>query len=212
MTCSILGRALELVAHGIDRDPRRLLERKAADPGAERRERDARGADLAGTGHGAADGGLDDGSLVRRSRSSDTAWITALAARFPAGVTMDSPSGTGAWRTAANSISSPPARLSAPPTPVDIHSDRLAAFTIASTSSSQISPFHSSIRAKFCLPHRSVSVRRPTGPAAAWYTRGNRRAIAVTTSHVFVVRVRARSSAVIRSSPWPPRSTNSSWA
>ena len=150
-------------------------------------------------------------ALVRRTRSRETAWITARAARVPAGVTMDSPSATGAWRTAANSISSPPARLSAPPTPVDIHSERLAGLTIASTSSSQISPFQSSIRAKVrAIPHRSVSVRRPTGPAAAWYTRGNRPAIWVTTSQVFVVRVRARSSTLIRSSPWAPMSTNSS--
>ena len=88
------------------------------------------------------------GPLVRRSRSSDTAWMTARAARDPAVVTIASPSGTGAWRTAANSISSPPARLSAPPTPLDIQSERLAALTMASTSRSQISPFHSSMRAK----------------------------------------------------------------
>src|SRR3954451_12969848 len=87
-------------------------------------------------------------ALVRRSRSSETAWMTTLAASDPAGVTMAPPSGTGAWRTASNSMASPPARLSAPPTPVDIHSDRLAAFTIASTSRSQMSPFQSSIRAK----------------------------------------------------------------
>ena len=87
------------------------------------------------------------GPLVRRSRSSETAWITARAARLPAVVTTDSPSGTGAWRTAANSISSPPARLIAPPTPVAIHSERLAGFTMASTSRSQMSPFQSSIRA-----------------------------------------------------------------
>ena len=62
--------------------------------------------------------------------------------------------GTGAWRTAANSIASPPARLSAPPTPVDIHSDRLAAFTMASTSRSQMSPFQSSMRAKAILSAR----------------------------------------------------------
>src|SRR5215210_1376509 len=86
-------------------------------------------------------------ALVRRSRSRDTAWITAFAASRPAGVTIAPPSETGAWRTAANSISSPPARLIAPPTPVDIQSERFAAFTIASTSRSQMSPFQSSIRA-----------------------------------------------------------------
>ena len=85
------------------------------------------------------------GPLVRRSRSSETAWMTALAASLPAGVTIAPPSGTGAWRTAANSMASPPARFRAPPTPVDIQSERLAAFTMASTSSSQMSPFQSSI-------------------------------------------------------------------
>src|SRR4051812_4829016 len=49
-------------------------------------------------------------ALVRRSRSRETAWITTFAARVPAGVTTASPRGTGACRTAANSISSPPAR------------------------------------------------------------------------------------------------------
>ena len=36
------------------------------------------------------------GPLVRRSRSSETAWMIARAARFPAGVTTAPPSGTGA--------------------------------------------------------------------------------------------------------------------
>ena len=135
--------------------------------------------------------------------------MTTFAARLPAGVTIAPPRGTGAWRTAANSMASPPARLSAPPTPVDIHSDRLAAFTIASTSRSQMSPFQSSMRAK-PYPFRSVSVLRPTGPEAAWYTRGSRRDMSVTTSHEFVVRSRARSSTPMRSSPDRPMSTNSS--
>ena len=73
--------------------------------------------------------------------------MTKRAASVPAGVTIASPSGTGPWRTAANSIASPPRRLRAPPTPVDIQSVVLAAFTIASTSRSQISPFQSSMRA-----------------------------------------------------------------
>src|SRR4029078_7593466 len=73
--------------------------------------------------------------------------MIAFAASRPAGVTIASPRGTGAWRTAANSIASPPARLIAPPTPVAIHRDRLAGFTMASTSRSQMSPFQSSMRA-----------------------------------------------------------------
>src|ERR1700675_4998443 len=73
--------------------------------------------------------------------------MTTRAAKVPAGVVTAEPSGTGACLTAANSIASPPARLSAPPTPVDIQSERLAAFTMASTSKSQMSPFQSSMRA-----------------------------------------------------------------
>src|SRR4029079_12644589 len=111
--------------------------------------------------------------LVRRSRSSETAWITAFAASEPPGVTIASPRGTGAWRTAANSMASPAARLIAPETPVDIHNERFAGLTIASTSRSQMSPFQSSIRANY--PLHPVSVRIPTtAPVAAWYTRGSR--------------------------------------
>ena len=82
---------------------------------------------------------------------------------------------------------------------------------MASTSRSQISPFHNSMRAKI-YPLRSVSVRRPTGLAAAWYTRGRRRDMAVTTSHVLVVRSCANRSAPIRSAPIDPSRTNSSRA
>ena len=147
-------------------------------------------------------------AFVRRSRSSETAWMTARAASRPAGVTIASPSGTGAWRTAANSIASPPARLISPATPVDIHSDRLAAFTIASTSRSQMSPFQSSIRAKGApLGTRG---RDPVRPAGASYTRARRADIAVTTSHEFVVRHRATSAAVISAPPWRPIRTTSS--
>jgi hypothetical protein len=109
----------------------------------------------------------------------------------PADVTIALPSSTGAWRTAANSIASPPARLIAPPTPVDIQSEVFAALTIASTSSSQMSPFQSSIRAT--QPLRCARNRTDRCPAAEWYTRGRRRDIAVTISQEIVVRVRARS-------------------
>ena len=70
-----------------------------------------------------------------------------------------------------------------------------------------MSPFQSSMRANYL---HGVSVRSPTGPDAAWYTRGNRPDIAVTTSHVFVVRSRANSSTGIRSPSWAPSSVNSS--
>src|SRR5439155_19782459 len=66
--------------------------------------------------------------------------------------------------------------------------------------------------ARQTYPLRSVSVRRPTGPGAAWYTRGRRRDIAVTISQEIVVRYCARSAALIRSSPDDPSSTNSSSA
>ena len=82
-------------------------------------------------------------ALVRRSRSSDTAWMMIRAASVPAGVTTAWPSPSGPWRTAANSIASPPARLIAPPTPVAIHRLGFAGLTIASTSRSQMSPFQS---------------------------------------------------------------------
>ena len=65
------------------------------------------------------------------------------AASEPAGVTTAWPSSSGPWRTAANSIASPPVRLIAPPTPVAIHRVGLAGLTIASTSRSQMSPFQS---------------------------------------------------------------------
>ena len=60
MTCVDAGADGQLVADGLDGDPGRLVEREPADTGPERRERDARRADLAGTGHRAADRGLDD--------------------------------------------------------------------------------------------------------------------------------------------------------
>src|SRR5215210_5420293 len=61
--------------------------------------------------------------------------------------------------------------------------------------------------------HRSssaLSVRIPTSPAAAWYTRGSRRDIEVTTSQELVVRACASSRTSIRSPPWAPISTKSS--
>ena len=78
-----VGRALELVADGADRDPGRLLEREPADAGAERRERDARRADLAGAPIALRTAASITGPLVRRSRSRETAWMTALAASLP---------------------------------------------------------------------------------------------------------------------------------
>ena len=209
MTCSIGRAGRQLLADGRDGDPGRLLEREAADPGAERREGDARGPDLAGAGHRAADGGLDDRPLVRRSRSSETAWMTTLAASLPAGVTIGLPSGTGrlADGRELDRVAAGPLERAADP---GRHPER------------QIGRVHDRVdlqvadiavpesRCAPTSPLRSVSVRRPTGPAAAWYTRGSRRAMPVTTSQVFVVRSRARSAAVIRSSPAPPSSTNSS--
>ena len=91
-------------------------------------------------------------ALVRRWWSIDTAWITQRAASVPPSVTMASPSATGACLTAANSMVSPPRRLIAPATPVDIHSVTLAGFTIASTSRSQMSPFQSASCAMYPDP------------------------------------------------------------
>ena len=119
-------------------------------------------------------------SLVRRSRSRDTAWMTTLAASRPAGVTIASPSSTGAWRTAANSISSPP-------DPLELARDagrhpegrRGGAhdgidLEVTDVAVPELDARHSD------LP--PASVRTSTGEPAAWYTRGNRRDIDVTTS------------------------------
>ena len=83
MTCSMVGELLELVADGLDRDPGRLLEREAADararaPGTPRSSRRSRGPGPSRCGRRAS----MTGPLVRRSRSSETAWMTARAARF----------------------------------------------------------------------------------------------------------------------------------
>src|SRR3954462_14212129 len=53
-------------------------------------------------------------------------------------------------------------------------------------------------------------VRTPTGPEAAWYTRGRRRAMDVTTSQELVERLGATSATGISASPCRPMSTNSS--
>ena len=84
----MVGESLEFLADGLHGDPGRLVEREPADAGPERRERDAPGADLAGAGHRRPDGLAMTGPLVRRSRSRDTAWMTARAASDPAGVTI----------------------------------------------------------------------------------------------------------------------------
>ena len=112
-------------------------------------------------------------------------------------MTIASPSWTGAWRSAANSIDSPPARLISPAMPVDIQSEVAAGLTMASTSRSQMSPFHSSMRAIRTSSRRACA--RPITEPAAWYTRASRRDIPVTISWLIVPHAAASSSAVIRS-------------
>src|SRR6187551_4014479 len=68
------------------------------------------------------------------------AWTTCFARRFPAPVAIAWPTAIGACATASCSISDPPARLIAPATPAPIQSSLFAAFAIASTSSSVMSP------------------------------------------------------------------------
>ena len=87
--------------------------------------------------------------------------------------------------------------------PVDIHSDRFAAFTIASTSRSQMSPFQSSIRAKAPPLGRAVRIpdrsgRRMVHPGQ---TRGHRGHDLPASSWCAI---RASSAAVDRSSPCRP--------
>ena len=98
----------------------------------------------------------------------------------PAGVTTASPSATGAWRTAANSISSPPARLIAPATPVDIQSDVVARLhdrvdlEVADVAVPELDARHFDLR--------SVSVRSPTGRRGMVHP-GQPAGHAVTTSY-----------------------------
>ena len=148
ITCWIVGDWAQLLAHRFHRHERGLVEREAADARPEGRERDARHVVLAGPGERAPNGRVDD-RAARPAVAVERDGVDHELGGEGAGRRDDRPPiGTGAWRTAANSIESPPARLIAPPTPVAIHSDRLAAFTMASTSRSQISPFQSSIRAR----------------------------------------------------------------
>ena len=143
-------------------------------------------------------------ALVRRSRSSETAWMTARAGRVPAGVTIAPPSGTGRLadggeldRVTARALDRPADAGRHPQREVRGIHDRVD-LEVADVAVPELDARHGAPQL------RSVSVRRPTGPAAAWYTRGSRRAMAVTTSQEFVVRVCASSATVIRSSPWAP--------
>ncbi len=77
---------------------------------------------------------------VRRSWPMTAPWSTQRAGRRPAPVATALPSGIGPSATASRSISSPPARFSAPATPAPIHRWSFAAFATASTSSAAMSP------------------------------------------------------------------------
>src|SRR5829696_7046267 len=77
---------------------------------------------------------------VRRSWPITAPWITHFADSRPAPVATASPTSIGPFATASRSISSPPARLIAPATPAPIQSASFAAFVIASTSSTVMSP------------------------------------------------------------------------
>ena len=192
MTCSMVGLASQLVAHGLDRDPGRLLEREAADARAERREGDARRPDLARPGHRAPDGGLDDGPArpavaierdgvddgpggERAGRRHDGA--AERHRRLADGRELDRVA-AGALDRAADPGRHPQRQVGRVHDGVDLQVADVAV---------------PELDARQTYPLRSVSVRRPTGPAAAWYTRGSRRDIDVTISHEFVVRSCARS-------------------
>ena len=183
---------------------RRFVERKSADAGTERREGDARGPDLSRARHGAADGGLDDRparpavavegdgmddglgrevaggrhdrAAQRHGRLADRGELDAVTA--------------GAFQRTADTGRHPERQIGRVHDGVDL---QVADVPVPQLDACQTYPL------------RSVSVRIPTGPAAAWYTRGSRRAMAVTTSQEFVVRCRASSPAVIRTSPAVPQ-------
>src|SRR5512142_2383958 len=82
---------------------------------------------------------------VCRSWPMTAPWITQRAGSRPAPVATASPTSIGPSATASRSISSPPARFSAPATPAPIQSALFAAFATASTSSAAMSPSTSSI-------------------------------------------------------------------
>ena len=89
-------RSAQLVADGRDRDPGRLVQREAAD--ARCRARAGRSSSTScsrARANALRIAASMAPALVRRSRSSETAWITHPGGQPPAGVTIASPTETG---------------------------------------------------------------------------------------------------------------------
>ena len=147
-------------------------------------------------------------SFVRRPRSIDTAWMTTSPARWPAGVTTASPTSTGAWRR-RRELDLVPADALDLAGDARRHPQRRGCRThdrvdleVTDVAVPELDACHSALR--------PASVRTSMGEPAAWYTRGSRLDIEVTTSYVIVPVAAARSIAAIRSDPWAPSRTNSS--
>src|SRR5258705_7401906 len=203
------GRGLrQLLADRPDGDECGIVEGIAADPRAERREGDARRADLARPGHRAADGRVDD-RPTRASVSIERYRVDHGSRGQVAGRCHDRPTERHRRladrgeldRVAASALDGAADTRGHPQGQVRrVHND--VDLELADVAVPEFDPSHRSSVA--------MSVRIPTGPAAASYTRGSRRDIEVTTSQEFVVRICANSAAEIRSPPCSPRRTNSS--
>src|SRR5215208_2363991 len=101
-------------------------------------------------------------AFVRRSCPITAPWTTQRAGSRPAPVATASPISMGPFPTASRSISSPPARLIAPATPLPIQRWLLAAFAIASPSRAVMSPSTTSSSVKERLePDRQARRQRP---------------------------------------------------
>src|SRR5436190_13400784 len=200
----------QLVADGVDRDPCRLLEREPADARAKRGERDAAGADLTGASHRAAHRRLDDRAAgppvaIEGDGVDDVLGGKRAGRRHDRAAERDGSLADGRefdriaarpLERAADAGRHPERQIRRVHDRVDLQVADIAIPELDARQGRQ--------------PQGSVSVRRPTGPAAAWYTRGSRRDIATTTSQEFVVRSGARSRTSRRSLPELPRRTNSS--
>ena len=132
--------AVQVAAHLLDLDLRRLVEREAADAGAERDQREAARAERVRALQGRRGGAADDvGRRPAAERSIVAAWITHVAGMSPAVVSTASPSPIGAFAADSACTAGPPARAIAPATPPPWSSRVLAALAIASTSSAVMS-------------------------------------------------------------------------
>src|SRR6185436_9706960 len=203
------GAVRELVANGRDHDLGRLLEGEPADTRAKRGEGDARRTDLPRPGHRAPNGRFDHGR-ARPSIAIERHGVDDGLGREVAGRGDDRTAERHGGLAHRRELDRVAARALQRATDAGRHPQRevggvhdrvdlqLADVTVPELDALQVQPF------------RSVSVRRPTGPVAAWYTRGNRRDRFTRTSHEIVVRSCASASTPIRSRPSCPIRTNSS--